>query len=258
MATLAAAPGGVQARGDRFFILSAILMALVMVAGFSFQLAMGRSSFNAAPLTHAHGIVFFGWVVLFVVQTMLGTTGALRLHRTLGWIAAGWMVAMVILGIAITVARTRAGTVPFFFTPQYFLIANPMTVLGFAGLTIAAIVNRRRPEWHKRLHLCGMAMLLGPGFGRLLPLPFMIPWAFESAYVVGLVFPIAGMIADLRRSGRVHPAWWWGMAALVGTMLAWEVIAYSTIGDAIHAAVTAGTPGAAIAPLDYPPFPPMA
>jgi hypothetical protein len=257
MATLAAAPAGVRSRGDRFFILSAVLMAAIMVAGFSVHLAFGRSSFGSPPLVHAHAVVFFGWVVLFVVQTILGSTGSLRLHRMLGWVATGWMVAMVVLGITVTAARAQAGTVFFFFTPQHFLIANSMTVLGFAGLTIAAVVNRRRPEWHKRLHFCGMAMLLGPGLGRLLPIPLMIPWGFQVAFIVGLIFPVAGMIADLRRSGRVHPAWWWGMATLIGTMLAWEAIVYSPIGDAIYAAATAGTPGAAIAPLDYPPFPPM-
>lgn len=257
MATLAGAPRVEIRRGDGFFIGSALVMTAVMVAGFSVHLAFGRSTFAAPPVVHAHAVVFFGWVTLFLVQTLLGGTGALRLHRILGWVALGWVVAMVGLGIAITASRAQTGTVPFFFTPQHFLIANPMTVLGFAGLTVAAVVNRRRPEWHKRLHLCGMVMLLGPGFGRLLPMPLMIPYGFQVAFAAGLFFPVAGMIADWRRSGRVHPAWWWGMATLVATMLAWEVIVYSPLGDFVYQAVTAGTRGAAIAPLDYPPVPPM-
>ena len=37
-------------------------MTLVLVAGFSVQLALGRSSFAAPPLVHAQAVVFMGWV----------------------------------------------------------------------------------------------------------------------------------------------------------------------------------------------------
>ena len=46
--------------GSGFFLGGAIAMTLVIVAGFSIQLAMGRSSFSAPPLVHAHAVVFMG------------------------------------------------------------------------------------------------------------------------------------------------------------------------------------------------------
>jgi len=70
-----------------------------------------------------------------------------------------------------------------------------------------------------------------------------------------MLFPAAGVIADLRRTGRVHPAWWWGIAVIAATLLAIEAIAYSPLGDALYVAVTAGTPGAGVAPLAFPPMP---
>jgi uncharacterized membrane protein len=256
MATLAAA----QSRGapdSRFFEISAILMALVLVAGFSLQLGAGRSSFAAPWWVHAHAVVYFGWVVIYVAQTFLATRGQARLHRQLGWIAAAWVAAMVVAGFAIITWRIQAAQSPFFFQPQHFLIANPLIVLIFAGLTAAAVQMRRHTDWHRRLHLCAMAALLGPGFGRLLPMPLLIPWAYQAALGLGLIFPLAGAVLDWRRKGRVHPAWLWGLAVIIGGALLTEGVVYSPLGDAIYRWVTAGTPGAAVAPLSFgsPPAP---
>jgi hypothetical protein len=255
MATLAEQPRFRTGSDDRFFLWSAFAMAAVIVTGFSFQLAMGRSSFAAPPLVHAHAVVFMGWVGIYVLQNVFAATGNRAMHRRLGWIAAGWMVAMIVLGFMVTVAIVRAGRVPFFFTPQQFLVFDPLTLLAFVGLSGAAIVMRRRTDWHRRLHFCGMAMLLGPGFGRLLPMPFLPPYAFEATFVATLLFPVAGVVADLRRSGRVHPAWVWGIGASFATVVLVELITFSPMGDRLYAAATAGTPGASVPGLAFPPPP---
>ncbi len=255
MATLADRPRVTVPGDGRFFLNSAFAMAAVIVAGFSLQLAMGRSSFASPPLVHAHAIVFMGWVALYVAQNYFVATGNTVMHRRLGWIATGWIVAMVVLGCLVTLAIVRRGQVPFFFQPLQFLIFDPVSVFTFAGLSAAAIVLRRQTGWHRRLHFCGMALLLGPGFGRLLPMPLLPPWAFEATFVATLIFPIIGVIADRRRSGRVHPAWGWGIGTMVASLLVVEVVSYSAVGLAIYDRVTAGTPGASVAPLAFPASP---
>lgn len=250
MATIAA-PHATLSRDDNFFMTMAVIMAVIIVAGFSTQLAMGRSSFGSPPLVHAHAIVFMGWWVIYLLQNIFVTRGAMSLHRTLGWIAAGWMVLMVGLGCAVTVAMVRAGHVPFFFRPLQFLIFDPMTVITFAGLTTAAIVLRRRTEWHRRLHYCGMSLLLGPAFGRLLPMPLISPWSYEATFAATIAFPIIGMIADQRRTGTIHPAWGRGIAVMVASLILTEAVTYSPVGAAIYHAVTAGSPGATVGPLDF-------
>ncbi|MEP7316275.1 MAG: hypothetical protein ABI667_06225 [Sphingomicrobium sp.] len=242
-------------RDDRFFLIAAVMMTLVIFAGFSLQLAMGRSSFASPPLVHAHALVFMGWVVLFLLQNIFVATGRAALHRRLGWIGAGWIAAMVVLGFLVTLRMVRGGTVPFFFVPVNFLIFDPVALLTFAGLTIAAIVNRRRTDWHRRLHFCGMSMLLGPAFGRLLPLPLFAPWAYEATFAALMLFPIAGVIADYRRSGRDHPAWRWGIGTLVASLLLTNAITYSPVGAALPRAATAGSAGASIDPFAFPPPP---
>lgn len=246
---MSAGPGG------GFFLGGAIAMTLVIVAGFSVQLAMGRSTFAAPPLVHAHAVVFMGWVAIYLAQNVLAATGRRALHRRLGWLAAAWMVPMLVLGCAVTVAMIRDGRVPFFFTPLQFLVFDPVSLLAFAGLTIAAIALRRQTDWHRRLHFCAMAILLGPGFGRLLPVPLMIPWAWEATMAACLAFPLVGIAVERLRTGRVHPAWTWGVAVLVGATVIVEAVTWSPVGLALYNAVAAGSPGAAIAPLAYPPPP---
>src|SRR5436190_19722049 len=234
MATLTQRPSR-PAVGDELFVLrGAIGMALIVVAGFSLPLAMGRSTFASAVRVHAHAIVFMGWVAIYLLQNVFAATGRMHLHRPLGWIAAAWMVPMVVLGCYVTAVMVRNGQVPFFFRPLQFLVFDPMTVFTFAVLTTAAIVLRRRTEWHRRLHFCGMAMLLGPAFGRLLPMPLLQPWAWEAAFAVTILFPMAGVWADIRRSGRAHPAWLYGIAAMIASFVLIESITYSAVGTAIY------------------------
>lgn len=243
--------------GDRYFFAMAAIMALLVVAGFSTQLALGRSTFAAPPHVHVHAVLFMGWTAIFVLQSWLGTRGPIALHRTLGWIATAWMAAMLAAGTYAMLAMVRGGTVPFFFTPQVMLILNITTLLAFGGLTIAAVAMRRRTDWHARLHVCGMAAILGPAFGRLLPMPLMTPVAMEAAVLPGLLFPIAGMLIDRRRRGAAHPAWTIGIAAILGAVLVSDLIAYSPLGDVLYATATAGSPGAAMDGMAYPPPPPL-
>ena len=241
----------------RFFLVSAIAMALVLVAGFSFQLAMGRSTFASPLPLHLHALLFFGWTFFYLLQTALVATGSSAVHRRFGWLAVVWVPAMLFMGIYVTVMVVRRGATPFFFEPLYFLVMNPMTLVAFAGFTTAAIVLRRRTQWHRRLMFCGMALLTGPGFGRLLPMPLLIPYAGWATFAAVMLFPIAGVVRDLRSEGRVHPAWWWGIGAIVAMQVSIDLISRSGVGTAIYDAALKGSPGASVPPLAFPPPPGM-
>ena len=255
MATVAQKPLPHSLGDERFFLRGAIVITIVIIAAFSVQLGMGRSTFASPLRVHAHAFVFMGWVAIYLLQNIFVATGRMALHRRLGWVAAFWLVPMVVLGFVVTIGMVRSGTVPFFFRPLQFLIFDPVTVLAFAGLTIAAVILRRRTEWHRRLHFCGMSMLLAPAFGRLLPLPLLQPWAWEASFAAALLFPMVGAWSDVRRAGRVHPAWRWGIAATLAAFVLTEALTYSPLGGAIYRAVTEGTPGAAVPPLDFAPAP---
>lgn len=244
---------------ERFFVGAAIVMTLVIIVGFSTQFVMGRSTFYSPPLVHAHAIMFMGWVTIYLLQNIFVVSGRMTLHRRLGWVGAGWIIPMIILGFGVTIAMVRRGQVPFFFRPLHFLIFDLASLVTFAALTSSAILLRSKTGWHRRLHLCGMAMLMGPGFGRFLPMPLLEPWAWEATFVGGLLFPLAGAAADLRRTGQVHPALRLGLVTMMVAFLTIEALTYSSSGQAIYRAVTADSPGARVPPLEFaePPSAPL-
>lgn len=236
--------GTALGRDERFFFITAIVMAAIVVAGFGLNLAVGRSSFAVPARFHIHAFLFMGWVVLYLTQNVLAGTGSLALHRRLGWVAVVWLPLMVVSGIYITATNVRVGRVPPFFEPAYFLVMNPLHILAVAALAFAAIAQRRRTQWHRRLMFCAMALLLAPAFGRLLPMPLLIPHAGDALLAPVLILPVVGVIRDLRRDGRVHPAWWWGIATMIGVVVLINLVAHSPVGAAVYEAVTHGSTGA--------------
>lgn len=246
MATIApgAAPAPAEQRERRFFLIMALAMALTIVAGFSFNLAMGRSTFAAPLLYHVHAVIFMGWLGLYVAQAFTIATGRIALHRQLGRAGYLWIPLMVAAGVAIMIFVVRRNGGPFFFDVNDFLISNLFLLLCFGGLALWSLRRRRHTGWHRRLMLVAMAILTGPGIGRLLPGPLLIPWAWEIGFVATLIFPAIAMLADRRRRGQVHPAYWWGTGIYLATFVGSMLLANTPLGHAATEAVIAGTPGA--------------
>ena len=63
------------------------------------------------------------------------------------------------------------------------------------------------------------------------------------------------MWSDIRRTGRIHPAWHWGIGTIIASFILVEAVTYSPVGTAIYDRVTAGSPGASVAPLEFAPPP---
>jgi uncharacterized membrane protein YozB (DUF420 family) len=233
-------------RGEaRFFFIMACLMAATIVAGFSFNIVVGRSSFALPPVYHFHAIVMMGGLGLYVAQNSLILAGNVALHRRLGWVAMAWVPLMALTGLLLTRISLQERGGPPFFDQNQFLISNPLHLFGFAAMIGWAITVRRNTGWHRRLMYCGFAMLLGPGVGRLLPNPLLIPYAWYTAAVLPpIIFAVVGILADRRRYGRAHPAWFWGIGVVIGIQIVADLIAYSPLGYQFTEWFLAGTPGA--------------
>lgn len=213
MATMAPAS---WRQDQHFYTRMAIGLTLFTFAAFIQFTLRGFVDVAAVPWwVHLHGLVFGGWMVLFIVQNVLAGSGNLVLHRRLGWLGCGLAVIMVPLGIATGYQAIALGRQPPFFSPSYFLALTSVGMLFFGALFAWAIVRRRDTEWHRRLMLAVAIMLLEPALGRVLPLPLIQPWgqAAELAAQLG-VFAIA-FAHDRRTRGAVHPALWAGAAVLV-------------------------------------------
>jgi hypothetical protein len=234
-------------RGEaRFFLTMAGVMAAIIVAGFSLNIVMGRSSFGLPWLVHFHAWVMMGWVGLYLTQNALIFGNNVALHRRLGWLSVAWIPLILVMGVLITRWSLQSHGGPPFFDQNQFLISNPLHLFGFACLAASAIAVRRTTAWHRRLMYCAFATLTGPGVGRLLPAPLLIPYAWYIAAVLPpVLLALTGVLADRRRYGRAHPAWFWGIGTVIAVQIAADLIAYSDAGIAFTQQVLAGTPGAA-------------
>lgn len=244
MATTAAPQRAAPAGDTRFFVVMAFVMSAATVSGFVLNLALGRSSFAEPVTVHAHGIIFMAWLGLYAAQAISIASGNVALHRQLGRAAYLFIPVMMVAGTAVMVHSAQARGGPFFFAVNEFVISNAMGLYCFGGLALWALRVRRHQGWHRRLMLVAMSILTGPGLGRIIPAPLLIPYAWPISIAITWIFPLVGMWADWRTHGRVHPAWWWGMGINVGVFAVSMLIAYSSAGYALTEWLIAGTPGA--------------
>jgi len=227
MATIADTRIHPVARERFFFFVMALVIAATTISGFVLQLAMGRSTFASPWWVHVHGVTFMGWLGIYLTQNYLIWRGETALHRKLGPIAAAYVCWMVVVGISVNTLTAINHRVPPFFEPNVFLVMDWLTVLTFAGLTLAGVAMRGRTDWHRRLMLCGAIQVMTPGVGRLLPLPFMGTWIIWSIWAVMLVYISVAVAYDLRTRGKIHPAYFWGFGAITLAVALMRPIAFT-------------------------------
>ncbi len=223
--------------GRAFYLVWSLAMVAIFLAGFS-QTVPG--DFAPAPglplLLHVHGAVFTCWVVLMIAQPALVTAGDIRRHRQLGIAGAVLAGAMVIMGVAATLFSIGHHRVPIFFPKGVFLVMNILGILVFGGLVAAAVRLRRQSDWHKRLMMCASAAILGPGLGRFLPMDSFGAIAPLVLFLVNDLVLLMGPAADLVVRRRIHPAYGWGVAAVVLMQVAIGPLAFSPMAKAaVHA-----------------------
>ena len=204
-----------QQRERTFYFRMSLVFLAAAIAGFGFFFAIGASSFTSPWWVHVHALTMVGFLGLYIVQSWLVHRGDLATHRRLGVVGAVaslWVVAYGCWAITQTIALGRIAP---FFTPDFFLAMDWTNMAVFAGLAGAAIAMRRRTDWHKRLMFGAMLSLMSVAWGRLI-----LPQVFDQRGIVLILVVLLGhvgaaMLFDRRAHGRIHPAHWWTVAALV-------------------------------------------
>ena len=201
-----------------FFVAMAALILITVLVGFapSFYL---RSAFHPdhelSVLLHVHGLVFSAWIILLLAQTVLIAKGSRRLHQRLGWFTVGIAAAMLLLVVLATIEQMRRG-IPLE-EASGDLALNFLGSLMFAVPVAAAVYNRKRPDWHKRLMLCATFGLLGAPILRLILRTTTLD--FDTAANLALVltdsFFLPCFAYDLLTRGRIHRAYVYGLALFI-------------------------------------------
>ena len=160
-------------RDRLFYVVAASIMLIFTGGGFRNFYLHGRAPWGAMtaqiiPLVVAHGLAMSGWVVLFLVQSLLILAGRRRLHLALGPIGGVLAAAIVILGTTVAplsvhfspqVYRTLGG-------PRPFLATMLVQMLSFGILVGIGLVYRRRPEVHRPMMLLATIVIQSGALGR--------------------------------------------------------------------------------------------
>jgi len=203
----------------QFFARSAVLMLVLVLASFSFTyfapVATGSKRFSI--MLHIHGAAYFAWILLYVWQSRLVATGRVARHREFGLAGIALSSVMVPLGVALAIEAARRRAAAGNPHPFDFTLYNVVDILTFAIMMTASIAAvTRHPDWHRRFTFGAALCLVGPSLSRWLRvIPESPPWTDLLPNLSADLFLIALLLHDRRTSGRVHPATWWVIAALV-------------------------------------------
>jgi hypothetical protein len=210
-----------------------VYLALAIAITAAVVLGFGRTFFfrpwypewaraHGAPETifYVHGVAFVAWLLLLLVQASLVAAGRVDLHRRLGLAGAGLAVVMVVLGVvgSLIAAGRPTGFIDIAVPPLQFLVVPFNLVVLFAVFVTLAILNRRRPQHHKRYMILASIALVEAGVARW-PFAFMTgPSPVPGLGMIELcvdLFLIPMIVWDIVSRGRPHPVTVWGGAALI-------------------------------------------
>ncbi len=197
----------------------AVLALLVAFTGFAgtYFLPIARGSFNAPLIVHAHGVLLFGWLFLFLVQSLLIHRRDLRLHRRLGWaggaLALGVALSTIATGMWATQRDVAAGGGE---TAISSLLGNCTAALMFLALVAAAIAWRRDGPAHKRLMLLATIAILWPAWFRFRHLfPFVPAPEISFALIAADSLFLVCIARDWLAERRIHPVFLWIGPAII-------------------------------------------
>jgi hypothetical protein len=210
MAVQTAAPTTTWRTDRLFYGGMAIAMSGAVVGGFasSFYLR-GVVAGPTPPLTGllwVHGLAFTAWMLLFFTQTVLIASRRVNVHRKLGAVGVTLAAVMIALALSQAVISLRLDHTPVAgISPQAFFVLPFFDMVVFATLVVAAVLNRRRPETHKRLMLMATIALLDAPIARMVPA--LGPPGF---FGIQDLYVIAGPIYDLISRRKINSAYIWG------------------------------------------------
>jgi hypothetical protein len=213
---------------NRWFYFGMTLLTTAVVAyGFGRQIEPRLLEGPRRPVVlWVHSILFSLWMAFLIAQSALVRVRNVKMHRTLGWGAAGLAAAMTVVGVITSVVMTR-------FDLQY-LNAHPLFALGgmhsselarlrlagqlgslwniacFTALFWLAVDWRKKPEMHRRLMLLATCVLLAPAFSRF-PQPIV---SGHFYYWVDAVI-LLGVARDLIVTRRVHTVYYCALPILI-------------------------------------------
>lgn len=212
-----------------FYFWMTVALALVIFGGFGVSYFQPMASGNLRPMSpvvHLHGLFYFSWMLLLIVQSGLVNSGNVILHRTLGTLGISLATGLIIFASIISVVNIAAslefGSNPFLFQLMYLNVA---AIISFTILFSMAMNRTRQSDYHRRYILIATIAFIGAGINRAYVFAFGVDFApFWFLYGVSDLFIAAILLHDWKTIGKPHPATLTGAAIVVAIqLLQWPV-----------------------------------
>jgi hypothetical protein len=199
-----------------FYLLMALVAAVVVVYGFSFTVHdhLLNPPLPLPGILWVHAAVFTAWMPLYIAQTALVHQRRIDWHRRLGlWgLVHGSLIPVVGVGTAIVMARLHVARGEMDAATSF-----PVPCFDMLAFTVSfglAAVWRRRPAYHRRLMWIATAALTAAAFGRM-PLLDHAEWFYVGVDALILLGALRDLIAD----GNVHAVYRFALPAMVAGQL---------------------------------------
>ena len=209
----------------RLYTWAAMIAVLVVFAGFArtYYLKGAFGTPDLSTLKHVHGLVMTAWFTLFLVQVRLVATGRTPVHRKLGALGAILAAIVVIVGTTTAIVAARNGATPG--PPPLVFLAIPLgDMVVFLALVSAAILYRKRSDFHKRLMLLASLSLLTAAIARI-QLDFLQAGGLPAFFGATDLLILGCVAFDTVKNRRLHPAFIAGVLLVIGSQAARFLIA---------------------------------
>jgi len=195
-----------RAGEHRYYVAAAIGVIVVVLAGFSIDVPLLSHLGSLSVLVRVHAMIMLIWIALFFVQVLLVARHRTNLHMQLGIFGAALALVVIVADTATLITACRLGPphMPPGVPPSLFLAFGLFNLFTFAALVGAAIVLRKRySDWHKRLMLLAMLLLLDAALARFIN---VYTSSTVDASTVRNLFVLACVAVDTFCHRRLHPA----------------------------------------------------
>ena len=209
------------ARDDRRTVL-VWLTAFWIFIGVGFGLDLHNYFHESPPvprIVHVHAVVTTLWLLVVTALVLLVEAGNVKLHRLLGWFAAGFTVVLVVIAPWSELSWQALNLhTPGSLPPQFLSIAFA-EILSLIILLPYGILLRKNLAAHRRIMMLAVIAISGAGFSRMLSLFAPAPTSFLGTYLFyegGTVLILLAMFLWDWKRNRVMKQFLQGAVVLVG------------------------------------------
>jgi hypothetical protein len=203
-----------QMLSQYFYFFMSLLIPVIVIYGFSHTVNKNliHPAVPRPPLLYFHAAIFSGWLLFFMLQSVLVRTHHVAWHRRIGWFGVALGVAIIVVGISTAITMARFNTIQFDKANEDAELIVPLfDMVCFTTAFVLAVYWRRKPEFHRRLMFIATCSLTAAAFGRfperLLP---------EELFYVGVdALILLGVARDLLVNKAVHRVYLYILPAFI-------------------------------------------